>query len=218
MGGGVAVTFALFGGILASVLYLAMCLLIRYEGYDPISQVPSELTAIGAPTRDLWFWLGLLYTALAFGFAWGVRTAAGASHPLRMVGRSLLVLALLGFVWPFAPMHQREVLAAGGGDFGDTLHQVLGVGTALLFLLTLGFGAAAFGKWFRLYTLATLAICFVTGALVGLNAPRLAANLPTPLVGLWERITIAAYMIWVVVLAVMLIRRLSPNWSGQWRP
>ena len=31
----------------------------------------------------------------------------------------------LGLLWPFAPMHQREVLAAGGATPSDTLHQVL---------------------------------------------------------------------------------------------
>jgi hypothetical protein len=119
----------------------------------------------------------------------------------------LLVFGLLGFVWPFAPMHQRQVIAAGGGDFGDTLHRALGIVTVVLFVSTLGFGAGAFGKRFRLYSLATLAICLVTGALVGVNSSRLAANLPTPLVGLWERICITAYMIWSAALAAALLRK-----------
>ena len=38
-------------GIASSLLYAAMIWAIRYEGYSPVSQVPSELTAIGAPTR-----------------------------------------------------------------------------------------------------------------------------------------------------------------------
>ena len=40
-------------GIASSLLYAAMIWGIRYEGYSPISQVPSELTAIGAPTRTV---------------------------------------------------------------------------------------------------------------------------------------------------------------------
>jgi uncharacterized protein DUF998 len=197
----------LSAGILASVLYLAMITVIRYHGYDPISQVPSELTAIDAPTRDLWFWLGLLYTVLAITFAWGVRAVARETPRLRVVGVLLLLLALLGFVWPFAPMHQREILAAGGETFGDKLHRVLGIITAALFVLTLGFGAFAFGKRFRLYSLTTLGIAVVTGVLVGVNAPRLAAGLPTPLIGLWERINITVCMVWEIVLAIVLLRQ-----------
>lgn len=40
-------------GIVSSLLYAVMIWEIRYDGYSPLSQVPSELTAIGAPTRAL---------------------------------------------------------------------------------------------------------------------------------------------------------------------
>jgi hypothetical protein len=35
------------------------------------------------------------------------------------------------------------------------------------------------------------------------------ANLPTPLVGLWERINISVFLVWVVVLAIVLLRGAS---------
>jgi hypothetical protein len=37
-------------------------------------------------------------------------------------------------------------------------------------------------------------------------ASQLQANLPTPGVGVWERISIAAFMAWIVVLAITLLR------------
>ena len=193
-------------GILAAVLYVAMMQLIRYDGYNWISQVPSELTAIGAPTRTLWAWLAWVYTALMIAFGWGVWKSAGTNRPLRRVGALILTSCLLAFAWPFAAMHQREVLAAGGGSLSDTLHKVLGVVTALLFVLTVGFGAPAFGRRFRLYSIATIVIALVFGALLATEVPALSANQPTPWIGLWERINIAAYMIWLVVLAVALLR------------
>jgi len=193
-------------GILAAVLYLGMITAIRYDGYNPISQVPSELTAIGAPTRTLWAWLGWVYMALTLAFAWGVWKSAGANRPLRVVGALLLLSGLLGLLWPFAAMHQREVLAAGGGTFGDTLHKILGIATVLLFVVTVGFGAATFGPRFRFYSIATLVIAFVFGMMTGLESPRLAANLPTPYIGLWERISIAVYMFWLMVIAIALLR------------
>jgi hypothetical protein len=198
-------------GLAAALLYLGMITLISYPGYDPISQVPSELTAIDAPTRPLWAWLGWIYIALTFAFGWGVWRSAGTNRPLRMVGLLLLASVLLGLLWPFAPMHQREVLAAGGGTFGDTLHKILGVGTVLLFALTVAFGGAAFGKRFRFYSFVTIALSFVFGMLTGIQASRLSENLPTPYIGLFERISIAAYMTWLVVLALMLLRPREAN-------
>jgi hypothetical protein len=78
--------------------------------------------------------------------------------------------------------------------------------TVLLMLLAIGFGAAAFGKRFRLYSIATIALLVVFGALTGLQAPRIAANLPTPLVGIWERINIGVFLLWVMALAIALLR------------
>jgi hypothetical protein len=37
------------------------------------------------------------------------------------------------------------------------------------------------------------------------DAPRLAASLLTPWVGVWERINIGVFLVWVVVLAVALL-------------
>ena len=72
--------------------------------------------------------------------------------------------------------------------------------------LTAGFGAAAFGKRFLLYSIGTILLLVVFGALTGLDAPRIAANLPTPWVGVTERINISGYLLWVVVLAITLLR------------
>ena len=63
-------------GIASSVLYAAMIWAVRYEGYDLISQVPSELTAIGAPTERLWAVLAPVYSVLVGAFGWAVWQSA----------------------------------------------------------------------------------------------------------------------------------------------
>jgi hypothetical protein len=204
---GVAPTVLLVCGILSSLLYGAMITLIRYEGYNPISQVPSELTAIGAPTRPFWMVLGPVYDLLVVAFGVGVWMSADRKRALRIVGGLFVGFGILGaLAWPFAAMHQREVLAAGGGTWSGTLHVILGLMTVLFMLVAIGFGAATFGKAFRLYSIVTILILFVFGALTGLESPRLQANLPTPWIGLWERINIGAFLLWVVVLAIALLR------------
>jgi hypothetical protein len=77
----------------------------------------------------------------------------------------------------------------------------------LLMLLVIGSGAAAFGRRFRLYSCATVAVFVVFGALTMPDAARIAANLPTPWVGVWERINIGASLLWLVVFAAALLRR-----------
>ena len=193
-------------GIASSMLYAAMIWGIRYEGYSLISQVPSELTAIGAPTQPLWAPLGAIYTLLIAAFGWGIWGSAGRNRAVQIVGGLILAYASLGLLWPFAPMHQRDVLAAGGGTFSDTLHVVLGGVTVFLMFLAIGFGAASFGKRFRLYSIASIVVLLAFGGLTFLAAPRLQANLPTPWIGLWERINITVFLLWVVVLATMLWR------------
>jgi hypothetical protein len=194
-------------GIAASLLYGAMICVIRYEGYNPISQTVSELSAWGVSTRPLWMVLGSLYDALMIAFALGVWASAGGKRTLRITAGLLLAYGLLGLAWPFASMHQRQVLAAGGGTLADTGHLVLAGVTVALMFAALACGAAAFGMQFRLYSIATIVILLAFGALTTSNASRVAANLPTPWVGLWERINIVVFLLWVVVLAIVLLRR-----------
>jgi hypothetical protein len=207
-------------GVVSSLLYGAMIGAIRFEGYSRISQVRSELTAIGAPTRTLWMLLGAVYTVLVTAFGWGVWQSAGRSRARRVVGGLLLTYGSLGLLWPFAAMHQRDVLAAGGGTLSDTMHVALGGVTVLLMFLAIAVGASAFGKRFRLYSVSSIVILLAFGALTFWEAPRLQANLPTPWIGLWERINISVFLLWVVVLATALLRtgtrRLRPPGETRW--
>jgi hypothetical protein len=191
-------------GIASSVLYAAMIWGIRYEGYNPMSQVPSELTAIGAPTQALWARLGWIYTVLITAFGIGVVRTAGPRRAVRIVGRLILAYASLGLLWPFVPMHQRDVLAVGGGTLSDWLHQVLAGVTVFLMFLAIGFGATAFGTRFRVYSIVTIVVLLAFGGLTFLDAPRLQMGLPTPWIGLWERINISVFLIWVAMLAARL--------------
>ena len=193
-------------GILSSLLYVAMNVVIaaRWPGYSPVTQTVSELSAIGAPTRSLWVPLGYIYTVLVGAFGWGVWKAAGGSRALRVLGALIVVYGSLGLFWP--PMHLREALAAGGQSTTDTLHISFAMVTVALMLLAIGFGAAAAGRSFRVYSIATLVVLLVFGLLTGREAPGIESNQPTPLIGVWERINIGAFLLWVVVLATTLMR------------
>lgn len=195
-------------GIVSSLLYVALTVLgaIRWEGYSSISQSVSELSAIGAPSRPLLIPFFIAYSVLVIAFGLGVWKTAGRTRPLRVVAGLLVAFGVACLTGPWTPMHQRGTERT----LTDTLHIVSAIVDVLLFLLIIGFGAMAFGKRFRLYSIATIVILVVFGALAGLDGPRIAANLPTPWLGVTERINIFGYLLWFAVLAIALLRAPEP--------
>src|SRR5512144_1712592 len=165
-------------GIASSLLYVAMNVIapLQYAGYSVLSQTVSELSAIGAPSAPLWRVLGFVYDVLIIAFGVSVWRSAGRNRSLRVVGCLLAASGAIGFAWP--PMHIR----GEGFSLTDTMHVVVSAVWVLLSLASLGFGAAAFGRRFRIDSIASL------------------------LVGLAERINIGVFTLWVVVLAIQLMR------------
>lgn len=74
-------------------------------------------------------------------------------------------------------------------------------------MLIMGFGAAALGKPFRIYTILTFLVFIAFGALIGVESPGIPKNLPTPRIGIWERINIGAFMLWVALFSVTLLHK-----------
>ena len=195
---------SLICGVLASLLYIASDIVaaISWESYSYTAQSVSELRAIGAPTRPLLVPILLIYAMLEIAFGLGVRGTARQRRTLRIAGVLLIGLGVVDLVAPFTPMHLRGTEST----LTDTMHIILTVVTVFLILLIIGFGAVADGKPFRLYSIATILILFVCGAWAFSDGPRIAANLPTPWVGVRERINIYGYMLWMMVLAIGLLR------------
>jgi hypothetical protein len=196
-------------GIVSSLLYVAMNIFVpmQWDAYSSFSQTISELSAIDAPTRPLWVPLGIVYTLLVAAFGVGVWKSAHRNRPLRVVGGLFVASGLIGLGW--LPMHQRAVLAAGGATLSDTMHIVWTVVTVALMMFEMGFAAAAFDRRFRRYSIAVMVVLFVFGMLTFRSAPGVAANLPTPWLGVWERINVLGFMLWQAVLAIALLRHES---------
>lgn len=194
-------------GLVASLLYLAMNVFVPlvWPTYSSLSQTISELSAVDAPTRPIWVPLGLVYALLVAAFGLGVVQTAGASRAERVLGWMLVINGILSLVWP--PMHQREVLAAGGGTLTDTLHLVWAGLTMVLMVGGMFTAMRLFGRPFLVYTVVTLVLLVIFGGLTSRGAPAVAANLPTPWLGVWERINVLGYMAWQGVLSLLLVRR-----------
>jgi hypothetical protein len=191
-------------GVLSSLLYVAMNVITsaQWPAYDSASQTVSELSAVGAPTRAVWVAMAMIYTLLVTGFGWGLRMSAGENRRLRVVGVLVVIYGALGLVWPFAPMHLRDALAAGDGDLRDTFHLALAGVTVSLYLVSLGIAATALGRGFRLYSGASFVALLAFAALTSREAPHVGKAMPTPHIGIWERANIGVFLLWVIVLAV----------------
>lgn len=88
----------------------------------------------------------------------------------------------------------------------NIMHIIVTSVIGLLTLLNIRFGPGADGKWFRLYSIGTILAVIVFGTLAWLRDPRVAAVLPTPWMGAMERVNVYSSMLWVLVLAVVLLR------------
>jgi Protein of unknown function (DUF998) len=189
-------------GILSSLYYVALNIVVPvfYEGYSYAAHTVSELSAIGAPTRPLWVLLVTVYILLFVAFGWGVLKSAHGNPSLRFVGVLIIAYSVVNIYWP--PMHQRGVEPS----LTDTLHIAWAMVAVLFMMVMMGVGATAFGKRFRLYTIVSMVVLIGLGVLTSLDAPKIPQNLPTPWLGVWERIMIGVFLIWVVVLAVVLLR------------
>jgi hypothetical protein len=197
-------------GVVFPLLWIGMDVVastLLYEGFSYADQTVSELSAYDAPTRTFWLVGSVLYGALAIAFAAGVWQSAGGKRALKAVAGLIAGHAVLGLiVGPFSSMHQREVLAADGATFSDTLHlAIVGVG-GIVFLFEAGLASAALGKSFRLYSLVTVLAALVFGFITSSYAADVQANEPTPWVGVYERVSAYGYELWIVVLAVALWR------------
>jgi hypothetical protein len=191
-------------GILSSLLYVVTDILaaIQWEGYSYTSQAVSELQATGAPTRPFVVLLFSVYGMLVIAFGLGIWVTDGRKLA-RFMGILLFGYGIVGSVTLlFFPMHLR----GAEGTISDTMHATLTGVIVLFILLFIGFGATLHGKWFRLYSIGTILILILFGVMAGLDGPRIAAQLPTPWLGIKERINIYASLLWVLVLAIKTLR------------
>jgi hypothetical protein len=199
----VILQFLLVCGILAPLLYVGSDIIagLSWAGYSFASQAVSELRGIGAPTRTLLVPVLTIYAALEIAFGLGIWKTTRKSV-LHIDGLLLIGLGMLDLMGSFFAMNASESV----GSLTNIIHIGATILTLFLLLFIIVFGSFADGKKFQLYLIVTLFIVIIAGVLTFLEVPRIAANLPTPWMGLKERISIYTNMIWLGMLALVLLR------------
>lgn len=187
----------LCGGPVSSLLYVVATdslAAARWDDYSRTGQMVSDLFAVGSPGREVLVRVMWVYTVLFVAFGVGVWNSARRNRALR-VGASLLVTyGLWNIPAGFFPLNLHD-------DSATPMHIVVTNIQLALMVASMGFVAVAFHGRLRVYTVASL----VTSVVLGI-ASFIAAPGPNLVLGVGERISIGAFLLWVAVLAAALWR------------
>lgn len=190
-------------GLAAASLSVAADLLAiaRADGYRPVAQSMSELSAVGAPTRPLVTGLEVVRDGLLLAFARGVGEAADGNRPLVATGRLIAAnAAISAFATVALPRdYARPTWAAP--NTANTLVMAAGVGC---FIGAMGAGAAGVGGRFRAFSVG---IPIAYGLLTAISLLLQRGRETSPSTGAQERTMAWSYQLWIAVLAVVLLRK-----------
>ena len=176
---------------------------LRPNDYSHIINAISELISNGAPNKAVLDVVFNIYNALLLAFAIGAYSVTKNMPRLTQISMGILIgIQVLSFSWGFFPMDPlgAEVTFAG------TMHNVLGGVVALATIimpLLMGLGVRRLDDFSRYasYSFISSAIIFVSG-LTGV----ILAGQGVQLFGLFERITIGSYEVWIFVTALNLLK------------
>jgi hypothetical membrane protein len=194
-------------GILTPLLYIFTVVLggALWPGYSHVRQAISELSMSGAPNLalmdGLFSFYGMLLLAFSIGFS--LRWSKAENRPLTLSGIALALCALAGLLMKFF----RQDPISEPLTFTGTMHLILAGVTSLgtifaIFFAAAGFHKLPFGAGLRVFSLVMGFIVLVSGGLTAAGTTQLPA-----IFGILERTTIGAFMLWLLVISVTLLRR-----------
>jgi hypothetical protein len=198
----------IYCGIAAPILYIMTVIVgaAMRNDYSQLVNAISELISNGAPNKAILDVVFNIYNALLLAFALGgYYVLKSAPRLCRMAMGIFIAIQILSFSWGFFPMDPLGTETT----FAGTMHNVLGGVVAFATItmpLLMGLGLRqkdGFQNYVR-YSFVTSAIIFISG-LTGV----ILAGYGIQLFGLFERITIGSYELWIFVTAVILLKTTS---------
>ena len=185
-------------GPLSSLLYVIATDVVaasQWDGYRRTEQMVSELFAVGSPGRDVLVPFTWLYTVLFTAFGVGVWNSVRGNGALRIGGGLLTGYGLWNIMGALYPLTL-------GDNASIPMHIVATNIQLALMVAAMCFVAAGFHDRMRTYSIVSLAASAVMGMVAFAAAPG-----PNLVLGIGERMSIGAFLLWVAVLAVALWKR-----------
>jgi hypothetical protein len=195
----------IYCGIAAPVIYVITAIggaALRND-YSHLVNAISELISNGAPNKAVLDVVFNIYNALLLLFAIGAFLVLKNAPRICRVSMGIFIaIQVLSFSWGFFPMDP----IGSESTFAGTMHNVFGGVVAfatILMPLLMGLGLRRLKGFqsYAIYSFISSAIIFVSG-LTGV----ILAGQGVHLFGLFERITIGTYEVWIFVTALKLLK------------
>lgn len=192
----------LAAGPLSSLLYVVFTDVLaasRWDGYRRTEQMVSELFAVGSPGRDVLVPFTWIYTVLFTAFGLGVWNSVRGNRPLRIGGALLTAYGLWNIMGALFPLTLGEASSV-------PMHIIATNIQLALMVAAMCFVAARLHGRMRIYSIISLVVSALMGMVAFMAAPG-----PNLMLGIGERISIGAFLLWVAVLAIVLWKRTAPG-------
>lgn len=147
----------------------------------------------------------LAYNVLILAFGVGV-WLGGKNRAQQVTAVLLAVYAVAGVIGLL--VFPLDYTTTGSGA---TMHMVATFTLIVVMFSFIVTAAVGGGRAFRLYSAVTALVIIGGAVLAGLQVPRIEAGLPTPGLGIFERLNIYAMLVWVIVFAITLWRDRTPR-------
>jgi hypothetical protein len=196
----------LAAGPLSSLLYVIATDVVaasQWDGYRRSEQMVSELFAVGSPGRDVLAPFTWIYTVLFTAFGVGAWNSVRGNRALRIAGGLLIGYGLWNIMGALYPLTL-------GDDASVPMHILVTNIQLALMVAAMCFVAAGFHGRMRAYSIASLVVSAVMGMVAFAAAPG-----PNLVLGISERISIGAFLLWVAVLAAALWKRRGADRTSQ---
>jgi len=195
----------IYCGIVAPVLYVITAIVgaALHHDYSHIVNAISELISNGAPNKAILDIIFNIYNALLLAFAIGAYIALKNAPRLCRVAMGIFIaIQVLSFSWGFFPMDPLGTETTFAGNMHNILGGIVALATIIMPLL-MGLGLRQMDGFqsYAGYAFITSAIIFVSG-LTGV----ILAGQGIHVFGLFERITIGSYEVWIFVTALRLLK------------
>lgn len=193
-------------GIVGPIVYILAVLIGGYlrNDYSFLYNTISELSMVNAPNLLLMSVLFGIYNISLFIFGLGafMDDKIDKSRKFKVANLMVALVGLLGLLLIFFPQDPRNMAFT----FTGTMHIALAGITSLFTLvsvLLIGINFRKISEWksFAIYSICSFIVILVSGGMAVMNV---ASN--SDYGGLFERVTIFAFMIWVIIYAYLIIK------------
>ncbi len=198
-------------GIIGPIVYILAVIIggsLRND-YSFLYNTISELTVANAPNLMLMSALFGIYNIFLFIFGLGafMDKEIDKSKKFKAANLMILLVGFLGLLLIFFPQDPRTAAVTFTGTMHIALAGITSLFTLLcVILMGINFRKVPPWKSFSTFSIVSFIVILVSG---GMAAMSVASN--SLYGGLFERITIFAFMIWVIVYSYLIIKTPTEN-------